>query len=59
MRMADPAITEVLKRHGRRGVPFYAVYPAGRPEDVIVLPELINRKLVLDSLDRAGPSRAG
>jgi thiol:disulfide interchange protein DsbD len=53
----DPEITEVLRRHDRAGVPFYAVYPAGRPEDVIVLPEIINKKLVLESLEQAGPSR--
>lgn len=55
----DPAITEILQRHQRAGVPFYAVYPAGRPEDVIVLPEIINQKLVLESLQKAGPSRSG
>jgi thiol:disulfide interchange protein DsbD len=54
----DPEITEILRRHRRAGVPFYAVYPAGRPEDVIVLPEIINKKLVLESLERAGPSIA-
>jgi thiol:disulfide interchange protein DsbD len=54
----DPAITEILRRHGRAGVPFYAVFPAGRPADAIVLPEVINKRLVLDSLEEAGPSRA-
>jgi thiol:disulfide interchange protein DsbD len=53
----DPEITEVLRRHDRAGVPFYAVYPAGRPDDVIVLPEIINKRLVLESLEQAGPSR--
>ncbi|MGH2571229.1 MAG: protein-disulfide reductase DsbD family protein, partial [bacterium] len=52
----DPEITEILRRHNRAGVPFYAVYPAGRPHDVIVLPEIINKKLVLESLEKAGPS---
>jgi thiol:disulfide interchange protein DsbD len=52
----DPEITEILQRHNRAGVPFYAVYPAGRPDEVIVLPEIINKKLVLESLERAGPS---
>jgi thiol:disulfide interchange protein DsbD len=55
----DPEITALLKEHGRAGVPFYAVYPAGNRDGVIVLPELINKKLVLDSLRKAGPSRAG
>jgi len=54
----DPEITDILKQHGRAGVPFYAVYPADNPGQVIVLPELINKKLVLDSLRRAGRSRS-
>lgn len=53
----DPRITEILNRHHRAGVPFYAVYPAGSREP-IVLPEIINKKLVLDSLRKAGPSRS-
>jgi thiol:disulfide interchange protein DsbD len=52
----DPEITEILRRHKRAGVPFYAIYPGERPSEVIVLPEIINKKLVLDSLERAGPS---
>lgn len=54
----DPEITSILQRHGRAGVPFYAVYPANKVDGVIVLPELINKKLVLESLRQAGPSRA-
>ena len=54
----DPEITDILKQHGRAGVPFYAVYPADNPGQVIVLPELINKKLVMDSLQRAGRSRS-
>lgn len=54
----DPEITEILRRHGRAGVPFYAVFPAGRLSEVIVLPEVINKRLVIDSIERAGPSRA-
>jgi len=55
----DPEITEILQRHRRAGVPFYAVYPAGEPDHVIVLPEIINKKLVLESLEQAGPSLSG
>ncbi len=54
----DPEITTILKLHGRAGVPFYAVYPAGNPAAVIVLPELINKRLVLESIRNAGPSRS-
>ena len=52
----DEAITRMLRRHGRSGVPFYAVFPAGQLDDPIVLPEVITRSLVIDALREAGPS---
>ncbi len=54
----DEEITKVLRKFGRSGVPFYAVFPAGRLDAPIVLPELITQKLVLDALEEAGPSRS-
>jgi len=49
----DPEITQILKQHGRAGVPMYLVYPAGRSdEQPVVLPELITSKMVLEALDR-------
>jgi thiol:disulfide interchange protein DsbD len=54
----DPEITEILEKHQRAGVPFYAVYPAGRLDEVIVLPEIIKKGIVLDALERAGRSTA-
>ena len=53
----DEEITKVLRQFGRSGVPFYAVFPAGRLDAPIVLPEIITQDLVIDALDRAGPSR--
>lgn len=53
----DPDISKILNRFGRSGVPLYVVIPAGRPKEHIVLPEVINQKLVLDALDKAGPSK--
>jgi len=47
----DPAITSILRRHGRAGVPFYLFYPAGGRDEPVVLPELLTRKVVLDSLE--------
>ena len=46
-------ITRLLKQFGRAGVPLYVVYPAGRTEDPIVLPELLTQRIVLDALDEA------
>jgi thiol:disulfide interchange protein/DsbC/DsbD-like thiol-disulfide interchange protein len=53
----DEEITKVLRQFGRSGVPFYAVFPAGRLDAPIVLPEIITQDIVLDALDRAGASR--
>ncbi len=53
----DPDITKILNRFGRSGVPLYVVIPAGRPKERIVLPEVINQGLVLETLSKAGPSK--
>lgn len=53
----DPEITRILQKFGRSGVPLYVIFPAGRPLDPIVLPEIINQSIVLEALDRAGPSQ--
>jgi len=50
----DPAITEILKSHGRAGVPMYLVYPGGRKEEEpVLLPELITSQTVLDALNKS------
>jgi thiol:disulfide interchange protein DsbD len=46
----DPVITEILKRHGRAGVPMYLVYPGGKNREPALLPELISAQSVLDAL---------
>jgi DsbC/DsbD-like thiol-disulfide interchange protein/cytochrome c biogenesis protein CcdA len=46
----DPKITALLRAHGRAGVPFYLLYPAGQLEGARPLPELLTRQIVLDSL---------
>jgi thiol:disulfide interchange protein/DsbC/DsbD-like thiol-disulfide interchange protein len=49
----DPEITEILKRHGRAGVPMYLVYPGGGKEtQPMLLPELITSQTVLDALNK-------
>ncbi len=50
---ANPEITAALKKFGRVGVPFYVLYPAGRPTEPITLPEILTEKIVLDALARA------
>ncbi|MBX2992778.1 MAG: thioredoxin family protein [Bacteroidetes bacterium] len=49
----NEAITRLLQKFGRSGVPLYVVFPAGRPTEPIVLPEVITTGIVLDALARA------
>lgn len=53
----NPEITRLLAKFGRAGVPFYAVFPAGRLTEPIGLSEVITSASVIDALERAGPSR--
>lgn len=55
----DPAVLEQLMKYDRAGVPLNIIVPAGRPADVIILPEqLVGRSdLVVEKLKAAGPSR--
>ena len=42
----DPAITTVLREHGREGVPLYLFYPAGQGAPV-VLPQILTEGMLL------------
>ncbi|HEY9679590.1 MAG TPA: thioredoxin family protein [Drouetiella sp.] len=53
----DPKITQLLNKFNRSGVPLYVIFPAGKPTQPIVLPEVINQQMVLDKLDQAGKSQ--
>jgi thiol:disulfide interchange protein len=55
---ADPVITKTLKQFGRVGVPLYVLYPAGTPNEPIVMPELLTQSLVLNHLQSAVPKVA-
>jgi thiol:disulfide interchange protein DsbD len=48
----NPEITRLLQKFGRSGVPLYVVFPAGRPTQPIVLPEVITSGIVIESIDR-------
>ncbi len=47
-------ITRLLAKFGRSGVPLYVVFPAGRPDEPIILPEVITTGIVLEALEKAG-----
>jgi thiol:disulfide interchange protein DsbD len=53
----DPQISALLHKFGRSGVPLYVIFPAGRPTEPIVLPEVITPPIVLDALQKAGASK--
>ena len=48
----DPAITKLLQRFGRPGVPLYVLYP-GKNEEPIVFPEVLTKGMVLEKLQTA------
>ena len=52
----DPEITQILKEHGRAGVPMYLFYPGGKDRPPAVLPELITSQTVLDALSNSPKS---
>ncbi len=53
----DPDIFKLLQKFGRSGVPAYVIYPAGKPNNPILLPEVITQAIVIDGLEKAGASK--
>jgi thiol:disulfide interchange protein/DsbC/DsbD-like thiol-disulfide interchange protein len=51
----NPDIARLLSKFGRSGVPLYVVFPAGRPDEPIILPEVLTPTILLEALDRAAP----
>jgi thiol:disulfide interchange protein DsbD len=49
----DEDITRLLHQFKRAAVPLYVIYPAGKPDAPIVLPELLTQGIVLDALAAA------
>jgi thiol:disulfide interchange protein DsbD len=49
----NPEVTHLLRKFGRSGVPLYVVFPAGRPTQPLVLPEVITSGIVMEAIDRA------
>ncbi len=54
----NPEITALLSKFGRSGVPLYVVFPAGKPNAPIVLPEVITGAIVIEAIDKATSSVA-
>jgi thiol:disulfide interchange protein DsbD len=49
----NPEITKLLKKFGRSGVPLYVVFPAGRSDAPVVLPEVITSSILIDAIKSA------
>jgi thiol:disulfide interchange protein DsbD len=49
----NPDITRLLARFGRSGVPLYVVFPPGKADAPIVLPEVITPGIVIEALAAA------
>jgi thiol:disulfide interchange protein len=50
----NPDIERALAELGSRSIPLLAIYPAGRPDDPIVLRDVITEAQLLDALRQAG-----
>jgi thiol:disulfide interchange protein len=53
----DPAITKLLQRFGRPGVPLYVLF-RGKSEEPFVFPELLTKSIVLEKLETVIPTVA-
>lgn len=49
-------ITQLLKKFGRSGVPLYVVFPAGKLDEPIVLPEVITKEMLINALEKSSPT---
>ena len=52
----DEEITKWIKKYNRPGVPMYLIIPAGKPDGVITLPDLLTKAAILEGLKTSGPS---
>jgi thiol:disulfide interchange protein len=52
----DPQITALLERYGRTGIPLYLLFPAGNNSNVILLPQILNSRSLIEALQQAGQS---
>ncbi len=49
----NPDITRLLQKFGRSGVPLYVIFPPGKPNAPIILPEVVTTGIVTEALRRA------
>jgi len=49
----NPDVTSLLTKFGRSGVPLYVLFPKGKPNEPLILPEVITGGIVLEAIERA------
>ena len=54
----NPEITGLLRAFGRSGVPLYVIFPGGRVDAPLVLPEVITSGILFEALEEAENRRA-
>jgi thiol:disulfide interchange protein DsbD len=54
----DREIFQILRDHDRPGVPLNLIYPAGRPDDPMVLKPRLTKDYLLEQLDKAAQQAA-
>ena len=52
-------ITRLLRQFKRAGVPLYVIYPAGKPDEPVIMPELLTQQIVLDAFTEADQRAKG
>ncbi|MCH8253470.1 MAG: hypothetical protein IID36_13565 [Planctomycetes bacterium] len=55
----DGKVFELLQRFGILGPPLNVIYPAGKPDEPILMSTMFSKKYLLSKLDEAGPSTGG
>ncbi|REK09020.1 MAG: hypothetical protein DWQ37_19355 [Planctomycetota bacterium] len=53
----SPEIERALESLKSRSIPLLAIYPADRPDDPIVLRDVITKSQLLEAIEEAGPSK--
>jgi thiol:disulfide interchange protein len=53
----DPAITTMLAKFGRNGVPLYVFFPAGTASQPVVLPQILTPEIVLREIGNSKTAR--
>ncbi|MGK0442275.1 MAG: thiol:disulfide interchange protein DsbD [Pseudohongiellaceae bacterium] len=51
----DPKISDLLKQHGRTGIPLYLIYPPTTNSQAIILPQILSTSLLIRKITQFAP----